>query len=52
MFNNNKKDQFTVEKADKHYHSKVTRLIPRLLNHVDSIYPLYNIMKMAVYLCI
>ena len=41
-----------MEKADKHYLSKMIRLIPRLINHVDNIYPLYDIMKMAVYLCI
>ena len=46
------KNHFTMEKADKHYLSKMIRSIPRLINHVDSIYPLYDIMKMAVYLCI
>ena len=45
-------NHFTTEKADKHYLSKMIRSIPRLINHVDSIYPLYDIMKMAVYLCI
>ena len=46
------KNQFTTEKADKPYFSKMTRTMPRLINHVDSIYSLYDIMKMAVYLCI
>jgi hypothetical protein len=46
------KNHFTMEKPDKHYLSKMIGLIPRLINHVDSIYPLYDIMKMAVYLCI
>ena len=46
------KNHFTMEKADKHYLSKMIRSIPRLINHVDNIYPLYDIMKMAVYLCI
>ena len=46
------KNHFTTEKSDKHYLSKMIRSIPRLINHVDSIYPLYDIMKMAVYLCI
>ena len=41
-----------MEKADKHYLSKMIRSIPRLKYHVDSIYPLYDIIKMAVYLCI
>ena len=45
-------NQFTTEKADKPYFSKMTRTMPRLINHVDSIYSLYDIMKMAVYLCI
>ena len=46
------KNHFTMEKPDKHYLRKMIRSIPRLINHVDSIYPLYDIMKMAVYLCI
>ena len=46
------KNHFTMEKADKHYLSKMIRSIPRLINHVDSIYPLYDIIKMSVYLCI
>ena len=46
------KNHFTTEKPDKHYLSKMIRSIPRLINHVDSIYPLYDIMKMAVYICI
>ena len=46
------KNHFTTEKPDKHYLSKMIRSIPRLINHVDSIYPLYDIIKMAVYLCI
>ena len=46
------KNQFTTEKADKPYFSKMIRTMPRLINHVDSIYSLYDIMKMAVYLCI
>ena len=50
--NNNKKNHFTMEKADKHYLSKMIRSIPRLINHVDNIYPLYDIIKIAVYLCI
>ena len=46
------KNHFTMEKPDKHYLSKMIRSIPRLINHVDSIYPLYDIIKIAVYLCI
>ena len=46
------KNHFTTEKPDKHYLSKMIRSIPGLINHVDSIYPLYDIIKMAVYLCI
>ena len=46
------KNQFTTDKADKPYFSKMIRTMPRLINHVDSIYSLYDIMKMAVYLCI
>ena len=52
IINNNEKNHLTMEKDDKHYLSKMIRSIPRLINHVDSIYPLYDIMKMAVYLCI
>ena len=43
------KNHFTTEKAEKHYLSKMIRSIPRLINHVDSIYPLYDIIKIAVY---
>ena len=39
------KNHFTTEKADKHYISKMIRWIPRLINYVDSIYPLYDIIK-------
>ena len=46
------KNHFTTEKPDKHYLSKMIRSIPRLINRVDSIYPLHDIIKMAVYLCI
>ena len=46
------KNHFTTEKPDKHYLSKMIRSIPGLINHVDSIYPLYDIIKMALYLCI
>ena len=45
------KNHFTTEKADKHYISKMIRWIPRLINYVDSIYPLYD-NKKSVYLCI
>ena len=45
-------NHFTMEKPDKHYLSKMIRSIPRLINHVDSIYPLYDILKMALYICI
>ena len=46
------KNHFTMEKADKHYISKMIRWIPRLINYVDSIYPLYDNNKKSVYLCI
>ena len=46
------KNHFTTEKPEKHYLSKMIRSIPRLKNHVDSIYPLHDIIKMTVYLCI
>ena len=52
IINNNKKNHLTMEKNDKHYLSKMIRSIPSLINNVDSIYPLYDIIKMAVYLCI